>query len=148
MASASWQASRSWKSSAFNCATSGLMFASFRKHTSRRCWLMYTLFSTGRQEPEYPSCQPYYKPSLRSSVPVPVEHAPYRPNSGISKGCNPKDVAMDCPSRSPANRYRSSSAFRPAFPSASVNASFCRVLSASSQISQPKLSSSPIRSIS
>ena len=30
-----------------------------------------------------------------------VEHAPYKPNNGLSKHFNPKDDAIDCPNKSP-----------------------------------------------
>ena len=75
-----------------------------------------------------------------------VEHAPYRPNSGSSKSISPKLVAISCPRRSPAKRKRTSSCFQPAFLSAVPRASFCRVLSASSQDWLPNISSSPTRS--
>ena len=34
-----------------------------------------------------------------------VEQAPYRPNKGTLYSCNPKEVAISCPKRSPANIY-------------------------------------------
>ena len=48
-------------------------------------------------------------PALTAIAPNPnaspmVEQAPYNPKRGISKSTVPKDVAMSCPSRSPANR--------------------------------------------
>ena len=59
---------------------------------------------------------------------------------------SPKLVAILCPSRSPAKRYRISVECSPAFWSARCRASRCRLLSASSQLSQPNRSSSPAKS--
>ena len=53
-----------------------------------------------------------------------VNNTPYNPNNGISKFFNPKEVAMVCPKRSPANKYLISSGFFFDLPRARVNASF------------------------
>ena len=44
-----------------------------------------------------------------------VEQAPYNPKNGISKSISPKDDAINCPNKSPANIYLMSLVVRPDF---------------------------------
>ena len=44
-----------------------------------------------------------------------VEQAPYNPKNGISKSMSPKDDAINCPNKSPANIYLMSLVVRPDF---------------------------------